>query len=305
MAEIELSSLSGSPLVYENGYYRPASNSEYLEYKKEYAELEAKLNDVQDKQGVCGSIWNDVKEVTGLGTSQSKCETMLEKFKNGEINFEEAAEYIEKFDKKQDNMLDLTSNILTGVAAIAATTIAGVMGGPLLPIIGIGAGVGAVVKAGLKFFDRATNNVVNDEYDAKLIAKDIVTGAVTGATSAVPSGVSAGIKQGSKALAIENGAKCGIACGASSGAISYMTDVALGDTDFNFGELTKNTVTSAFVSGTVGAGVGAGLYGIADIQGMTGKTVVAKSMGQTIAQDGTSSSARKVLARVEKDAIAA
>ncbi len=187
MSEIEISNLS---------------NNSFANYQREYSKLCERFKEVQDKQGAIGSIWDGVKNITGVGTSEVKCATMLEKFKNGDISFEEAAKYIEKYDVKQNDSTDLISNILTGVASIAATTVAGLMGGPILPILALGAGVGALTKTGLKFLDRATNNVKNDEYEAKLIAKDVISGAVTGATSAVPSGIAKGISTGNKALAI-------------------------------------------------------------------------------------------------------
>ena len=58
----------------------------------------------------------------------------------------------------------------------------------------------------------------------------------------------------------------------------------------------KNTLTSAFVSGTVGGVVGAGMYGLSGNVGLD----VSKSVKQTIIDDSTSSSTRKVLGQVEK-----
>jgi len=262
---------------------------------KLYNELRSHFEDIQDKQGAIGSLWNDVKGITGIGTSEKKCDSMLEKYRNGEISFEQAANYVDSFDKKQSDTTDLIANIVTGVAAIATTTLAGVMGGPLLPILAIGAGVGAVTKTGFKLFDRATNKVKNDEFEAKTMIKDFVSGAVTGAASAVPSGISKGIKDGNKILAVENGIKCGLACGAVSGSTSYMTDVALGDKKFNADELFNATASSALISGVVSAGIGAGLYDIAGAKGLIGQEVT-KSTTQTIASDSASSSARKICA---------
>ena len=281
-----------------------SANNLNAHYSKEYNALVNYYQNAKDKQGAIGDLWNGIKDLTGVGISENKCDSMLEKYKNGQINFEEAVKYIEKFDKKQNDSTDLIANILTGTASIATTTIMGVMGGPLLPILALGAGVGAVTKTALKLFDRATNDVKNDEFDVKTITKDVISGAVTGATSAVPSGIAQGIKTGNKALAIQNGIKCGAVCGASAGAISYTTDVVLDNKEFNFGELAKSVGTSAFVSGTVGAGVGAGLYGIANAKGIVGKEV-SKTLGQTIASDSASSSARKVLAKAERNIIAA
>lgn len=264
------------------------------EFEKESIFLEDKLKSVSDKQGFMGKIFNGVKEITDLGQSYSDCEKMLDKYKTGKISFDEALQYIENFDKKQTSGVNLLSNITTGVATIAATVVTG--GGAII----VGAPLGAGVKTGLKALDRATNNVKGDVLDGKTIAKDMVTGALTGATSAVSSGVGAGIKAGNFGLAVRNGAKCGLLCGAASGAGTNLADVAFGDRDFDLGDLAKETALSAFVSGTVGAGVGAGMYGIANAMGDVGKET-AKTTTQTIVADSASSTTRKILGQGEKN----
>lgn len=270
-----------------------------------YDTLKEKFNGVKAKQGFLGSVWNEIKEFTGCGFSESDCKSMLDKYNRGEISFDEAIEYINKYDKKQSNMSDLGANIITGVASIAAATAvaAAVATGPIgwgLAFL-VGAPVGAAVKTGLKIFDRATNDVKDDEFDKKQITKDIISGAVTGAASAVSSGVGAGITKGSFKLAVSNGTKCGVQCGALSGAASYTTDVMLDDNKhFNVGELTKTTLTSAFVSGTVGAVVGAGMYGMSNHVGES----VSKTVKQTIIDDSMSSSSRKILGQAERSMMA-
>ena len=81
-----------------------------------------------------------------------------------------------------------------------------------------------------------------------------------------------------------------------------MTDVAFGDKEFDGSELISNTVTSAFVSGTVGAAVGGGMYGIANATGNIGKEVT-KSTTQAIIADSTSSTTRKILGQAEKNVL--
>lgn len=263
--------------------------------------LDAKLAEIKNKQGFIGNIWNDIKELTGAGLSASDCENMLEKYKKGEISFNEALEYIEKFDKKQDNMTDLGANIATGIGAIAAATC--LASGPVgwAAALLFGAPVGAVLKTGIKVLDRATNKVKGDEFDTKQMTKDAISGAVTGMTSAVSSGVGAGIKAGSLKLAVKNGTKCGIQCGAVAGASSYTTDVILDDNKyFNLEEFMQKTATSAFVSGTVGAVVGAGMYGLSNNVGKE----VSKSVKETIIDDSLSSSSRKVLGQTERSMMA-
>ncbi len=259
--------------------------------------LDTKFAEIKNKQGVLGNIWNEIKEITGTGISESKCESILEGYKQGLISFDEALEYIEKFDKKQDNMTDLESNIATGIGAIAVATC--LTTGPIgwAAALMYGAPVGAVLKPVIKLIDRFTNKKDGDEFDVKQIAKDTISGAVTGAASAVSSGVGAGIKAGSLKLSVKNGTKCGAECGAFAGVTSYMTNTALDkDKHFNLQELAENTIASAFVAGTVGGFVGAGMFGMSKNVGQD----ITKSLKQTIIDDSASSSSRKVLGRAEK-----
>ena len=120
--------------------------------------LKEKLEGIEDKQGFLGKFWNGVKEVTTLGVSQSDCESMLEKYENGEISFEEAVNYLDEFDSKQENMSGLLSNILTGVATIATLgtgSVAWAATSTLLKAAAIGAGA----KVGINTIDRASNSL--------------------------------------------------------------------------------------------------------------------------------------------------
>ncbi len=275
------------------GFY----NKSYISTKTQ--ELENKLKEVQDEQGFLGKSWNCFKEITNLGLSNSDCEKLVDKYNNGEISFEEAVSYIEDFQSKQETMSELGANILTGIGAIAFATTA-LAAGPIgwIAAIAKGAPIGAALKTGLKTLDRATNNIDDDAIDAKEMTKDAISGALTGTTSAVSSGVGAGIKAGKIGLSIFNGAKCGAICGGVSGAASYLTDVAFeDDVEFNTGELLENAATSAFVSGTVGAVVGGGMYGLS---ANVGKEAT-KTLGQTIVADSTSSTTRKLLGQGERN----
>ena len=266
---------------------------------KKTQELEEKLKEVQDEQGFLGKTWNGFKEITNLGLSNSDCEKMVDKYNNGEISFEEAVSYIEDFKSKQETMSELGANILTGIGAIAFATTA-LSAGPIgwVAAIAKGAPIGAALKTGIKTLDRATNDIEGDALDMKQMTKDAISGALTGTTSAVSSGVGAGIKAGKVGLSILNGAKCGTICGSVSGAASYLADVAFEeDKEFNTGELLKNTATSAFVSGTVGAVVGGGMYGLSSNVGKE----ATKTLGQTIVADSSSSTARKLLGQGERN----
>ncbi len=242
--------------------------------------LKEKLEEAKNKQGFIGNLWNGFKELTNIGVSVSDCEGMLQKYQSGKISFEEAVEYIENFEKKQENVTDLAVNIGTGVAAIAAT--AGIP--TAAPLIAIGAGVGAVAKAGIKFLDRATNNIKDDEYNLKSIAKDGISGAITGTTSAIPSSFFKNTKSTAvgRKLLFENGFKCGLACGSASGFAGYMTDVAFNDKEFDLKECAKTTILSGAIAAPIGGLVTAG---VSNISG--GLTEIQKDMA--------SSTAKKVL----------
>lgn len=266
--------------------------------------LEEKLESIQDEQGILGKAWNGIKEITSLGVSQSDCEDMLRKYRIGEVSFEEAINYLEEYDSKQETMSSLLSNIITGIGAIAIATPFGAATATGAKAIGWGlafakgAPIGAAIKAGLGILDRSTNEVEDDALDGKQIIKDGISGALTGAASAVSGSqcfIYKGLENASLVPANKlankmlQGALCGVECGAMSGSASYMTDVAFGEKEFSFGDLATNTLTSAAVSGTVGATVGAGMYGLDKAN-----LCQTSSLTGQIVKDSSSSSARKV-----------
>ena len=275
-------------------------------------EVNDRWNQIKAQQGFLGKAWNGVKELTHLGKSETRCESMLKQYEMGEISLEEAIEYIEDFNNKQENMTDLIANVATGIGSISVATIAtgGLAIGPCIAIAK-GAPTGAVIKTGLKTLDRATNDVKGDALDGKEIIKDVVSGATTGATSAVSSNIFKGVKEATKTMTVAqglktsvlNGTKCGLACGAVSGAINYSTNAILDDDKkFNFGDLTKVTLTSSAISGTVGATVGGGVFGIESALGNLGQSSALSTSG-IIVRDSALSSTRKVLGNAEKQLI--
>ncbi len=263
--------------------------------------LADKLQNIEEEQGIFGKIWNGTKELTSLGTSQKDCQTMLKKFEQGKVSFEEAVEYLNSFEQKQQNMTELTKNIVTGVGAIAFATVSAGTGLGLVAAAQAGAPIGAGIKTVLGVIDRMTNNVENDALSAKDVVKDAVSGAITGTTSAVSSGIMKGIKEASVAVSVKNGVKCGAMCGAISGSTSYLTDVALeDDKKFNFGELTTATATSSAISSLVGGSIGAGVFANAQLSGNVGK-VIDSTTNEIIFRDSVFSSLRKIFGRGVRD----
>ncbi len=231
--------------------------------------LENKLTSVKEEQGIFSSAWNSIKCFTGIGSSTKKCEQAIQDYKDGKISYEEADSIISGFSEKQKSSVNLVSNILTGVAAVAVVGSAVMTGGLSLGVILTAGAVGGATKAGLKFIDRATNKKHGDALDAKEIAKDALTGAVDGAVSVATMGMGATavsaktvasqtiqetVKQGAIA-----GAKAGAIAGGITGASDYTIEAALEeDVDFNAGDLISQTVQTA-VGGAVAGGVMGGI----------------------------------------------
>ena len=237
--------------------------------------LEEALNNAQSDDGVILNAWDSFKGKVGIGTSSEKCDEIIEKYKNGEVTFEEAMNEIDNYDNKQDSSLNLFSNIVTGIAAIGAVAaVTALTGGAALPIlaaVGIGAGAGAVTKTAFKFTDRATNDVEGDALDAKQMAQDALSGAVTGGIAAATTGTGQGVfnaqREAGLSRHILNGAarsaKTGMKTGAIACGANYAIDCAFEeDKKFNTGEFARVVLEGSAVGAAVGAimgGVNGGL----------------------------------------------
>ncbi|MBQ3641504.1 hypothetical protein II906_06245 [bacterium] len=229
-----------------------------------YEQLAARLQELEDNNGSVLSAWDKFKNTVNIGSRSEKCEEALEKYKNGEMSFEEASESIEKYGKKQDNSLNLFANIATSIVAIGAATLAVALAAPtgglsLVAVGAIGAGAGALTKAGFKAFDKATNKVKGD-ITAKQVIKDGLSGAVTGAIASVTMGTAGStFTEGAKLTAnigkaAANCAKRNAITGAISGSANYAIDCSF-DKDKKM--TAQGLVTNAAEGAAVGAAVGA------------------------------------------------
>ena len=257
--------------------------------------LEAKLESVQNEQGLISSIWNGIKCFTGLGSSSDKCEQAIEQFKNGEITYEEADSIISGFSDKQKSSVNLIANIATGLTAVAVVGSAVMTGGLSLGVIAVAAGAGAATKAGLKFADRATNKVEGDALDGKQILKDSLSGAVDGAVSVATMGIGTAAVTGKtvaqqtiKQTVIE-GAKAGAKAGAISGAVTGASDYSIEaaveeDVEFNLGDLAANTALNA-AGGAVAGGVLGGASSGIQYKGMQTTLASRQAHHKDLSQD--------------------
>ena len=301
--------------LYSNSIFSQNEAQETAQEDTDLDKLYAELKEVEDKQGALSQGFNEVKEIVGIGTSADKCDKAIEKFKNGEISYEEALAEIENFDSKQNSGLNLFSNIATSFAAIGAASLAAAAiiasGGTATPLVlaAVGAGAGAATKAGVKLIDRATNKVEGDALDGKQIARDALSGAVTGATAAATMGTGAAkatlkesIKQGAK-----SSARTGMITGAVSGSSNYMIDCAFDDKEFNVKDFASETITSAAIGGTVGAIVGStnGALRYQNVIQHGGKAVVngqiANASARDILANSVCSSEHKILNKTIRD----
>lgn len=227
--------------------------------------LEEEFEEVQDKQGFLGKLWNGIKNVTGIGLGSNKVEDAIEDYNNGEISYEEALETIESYEEKQEGGVNLITNIAAG-AATAGIAVA--TGGISLAAVGIGAAIGGGAKAGLKTADRATNEVKGDAFDIKQMAKDALTGAVDGAVNVATGGM-VGKAAGTLGQSIKNGAiqglKAGAISGAASGATEYTVNTIVDGEEFNTSELLSSTVSNAAAGGVFGGLLG-GVTGAIDFK---------------------------------------
>ncbi len=221
--------------------------------------LKEEFETAQDEQGFLGKLWDGFKNLTGLGHSSNDVEDKIEQYENGEITYEEALNSIDSFKQKQDGMVNIIANTVTGLATAGLTIATGGVGA-----LAAGALIGGLTKAGLKTLDRATNNVEGDALDVKEIIKDGATGAVDGLVSAATAGLVKGpiagqtVKEAVKQGAIQ-GAKAGAISGAVTGATDYTVEAAVEeDKEFTFEGLLTTTAQNA-LSGTIFGGLFGGI----------------------------------------------
>lgn len=245
--------------------------------------LKEELNDIKSNNGVILDGWDDFKKFSSLGVSSDDCDDAIEQYKQGKISFEQAEAKINKYKEKQDNSLNLFSNIATGIAGLVAGAAVVSTGG--LAAIGAGALAGAATKAGVKTIDRATNKIENDALDGKQITKDALSGAVTGGIAVATAGTGGstfkdGFTLGSKKVieggtkaCMANSAKIGITTGAISGASNNLIDCTFDENkEFNINDFAKETLTGAAVGGTVGVAMG-GFNGALRTKGLLNEAI--------------------------------
>ena len=257
-------------------------------YDSEIQVLEEEFETVCDKQGFLGKLWDGFKNFTGIGLSSDDVKEKIQQYEKGEIDYQEAVNCVESYREKQDNIVNIVTNAITGLATAGLAVTTGGVGAIIA-----GAIIGGLTKAGLKTIDRATNNIADDELDVKQIIKDGATGAVDGIVSAATAGfikapiagqtVGNGIK-----LGVLQGAKAGVISGAATGAAEYTVEVATeNDKDFSFDELLTVTTQNA-LTGAITGGIFGGITGGISQNNLNKKVVISHNENLGAQIDSTS-----------------
>lgn len=257
--------------------------------EKRINNVTAKLQKAEKENGLIGKAWSWTKNTIGFGDSSNKVkgiqakerkllaqfnsnektranvfkqltgceynEENLEKFIKGQIKLKSEIA-IQKYKEGQEIAVDITSDIVSGVAAYgaaaaciaggiaAAPFTAGASLGAVAVGVGIAAGAGAVTKVAIKGGEAL---VGAKKYSLKQAGKDATIGAVSGALAPVTLGVGGAIaKSLGKGVAatslrfVAEGGTFGFADGATRSALE------------------GNSIGDVALDGLKGAGIGAG-----------------------------------------------
>lgn len=168
-------------------------------------EIEKKYNDVLNKQGIVGKVWDFAKNCFGSKMGSNAVSKKLELYKKGLVSEEEIIDTVNKYAKGQQKALDFVADwgstiIGAGAFALAMPLCASV------PIALTCAAVGgALFKTGAKRLDAysAGRNYKTGPYD-------IATGAICGFLSPIVNGVgNAAVKAVGARLGLKNLANAG------------------------------------------------------------------------------------------------
>ncbi len=103
-----------------------AAAQQAVTHEQQLQTLNKDLSDAVARQGIFGDVISLVKNVTNSGASQEKAAEAIEKFKNGEIEFDAANAAVQNFLASQDTAIDSlagTSATIAGVGTFAVLTV--------------------------------------------------------------------------------------------------------------------------------------------------------------------------------------
>ncbi len=146
--------------------------------------IEEKYNDVLNKQGIVGKVWDFAKNSFGSKMGSNAVTKKLEIYKKGLVTEEEIVDTINKYAKGQQKALDFVADWGSTIVGAGAFALAVPLGATVPVALCWAAVGGALFKTGAKRLDAYS---AGRKY--KTAPYDIATGAISGFLSPIVNGV--------------------------------------------------------------------------------------------------------------------
>ncbi len=267
--------------------------------EKKAKELREKFEEIKRHQAFIGNCWDGVKNFFGKDTGSEHVENQIKAFEKGFITEEEVIETLQEYQKGQEEVVDVTADIVSGIAAVGIYT-AAVVATPFTggASIAVGAAAatatGAAIKTGIKYADTAAKG---KEYDT--VGYDLATGAFSGVLAPITGGVGGAVgKSVATKLGVQAISETGKAV-AKNGGKSSVQNMLLNPTGYKYagGSMLKRAAAfgaecaaDGAVGGAVDNGFRASLNGediiAAGANGFVGGLVMAPAIGGGIKGSG-------------------
>ncbi len=156
-----------------------------LNFSRTNPEIEEKYNDVLNKQGLIGKVWDFAKNSFGSKMGSNAVNKKLELYKKGLVSEDEIIDTVNKYAKGQQKALDFVADWGSTIVGAGAFALALPLVGSSVPVaLGFAALGGALFKTGSKRLDAysAGRNYKTGPYD-------LATGAINGLLSPLVNGV--------------------------------------------------------------------------------------------------------------------
>lgn len=151
--------------------------------------LRARLAKSKENQAFIGRCWDGIKNFFGKDTGSEHVENQINAYERGQISEEEIEKIFNEYKIGQEEVVDVTSDIVSGIAAVgiyAAALAAAPFSGGVSIALGAAAATatGAAIKTGIKYSDSAAKG---NEYGSGWY--DLATGAFSGILAPITGGM--------------------------------------------------------------------------------------------------------------------
>lgn len=171
-----------------------------VEFSSANPEIEEKYDDILNKQGLVGKVWDFAKNTFGSKMGSKAVSKKIELYKQGLISEDEIVDLVNKYAKGQQKALDFVADWGATVIGAGAFALAVPLGAGVPLALGCAALGGALFKTGTKKLDAYS---AGREY--KTAPYDIATGAISGLLSPIVNGIgNAAVKTVAGKLGLQN-----------------------------------------------------------------------------------------------------